>query len=204
MDSLKSLQKNAGRLEELRATKTELEGLGAQLQGEAERLAKSLENVDPRVLLQVQPDGKHLPADDAARLERLSVLREKISLLPGVRANVERKEQILDAELEGAYHEACADYRSSARAKLDRELMIEIERNLPRCGGDARRAALAAKAALEHSELKLWAEWFGTHRASGDIVGRVRQLVEQARRFDAGEPVRVPEPKSAAAGPTGE
>jgi len=178
------------RLEELRATKAELDGLGARLTEEANRLASSLDNLDPRVLLQLQPDGKHLPAEDAARLQRLNSIKEKLSLLPGARANVDRKLEMLVEELEASYQEASGEYRAKARAQFDRELMAEIERNLPRCGGDARRATLAANAALEHCELKRWLQLFSAHRSAGDIVVRINQLLDQVVRFEAGQPVR--------------
>ena len=188
--NLKTLQKNAARLEELRATRVELDGMVSSLTEEANRLASSLENIDPRILLQVHPEGKHLPDKDAEKLQRLNALKEKISLVPGACANVERKAAVLGDELELSYQEACRECGADARAKLDRELMAEIERNLPRCGGDGRRAALAAKSALEHCELAVWVGWFGAHRTSGDIVGRITQLIDAVRRFEAGEPVR--------------
>ena len=89
--NLKTLQKNAARLEELRATHVELEGMVSSLTEEANRLASSLENIDPRILLQVQPERKHLPDKDVEKLQRLNALKEKISLVPGARVNVERK-----------------------------------------------------------------------------------------------------------------
>ena len=190
MKKLEKLQKEAAKLDGLRNTLADLVGVEGQWLGEVARLVKELENIDVRVLLEVHPDGKQLPPADASKLQRLNALKEKLSLLPGARANAERKIGVQEEGLEAAYHEACGEYRASANAKLSEEIGTEAARYLPKCGGDGRRAGLAAMAALEHSDYKAWIAWFGAHRTSGDIGGRIQQLIEHAARFDAGGPVR--------------
>lgn len=191
MKKLEKLQKDAAKLDGLRKTLADFGTMEGQLLGEATRLAKELENIDARALLEVHSDGKHhLPPADASNLQRLTAVKEKISLLPGARLNLERRIEQHEERLESDYHEACGEYHASARAMLHCEIASESTRYFPKCGGDGRRAGLAAMAAVEQSELKRWSLWFDGKRRTGDIGGRIQQLVEHAARFDAGEPVR--------------
>lgn len=193
------LQKGAKKLAELTQTLSDLDGLNVTMLAEADRLAKSLENIDARILLAVQPDGKNLPPDESKRLERLNALKDKIGLLPGAKANVKRKLEALESELEEGYREAFWKCRSLAVDRLSIELGEEAERNLLRCGRDGGRAMKAAKAAAEHGELQLWVNWFGSHTTIGDLFGRIERLAAGVARFEAGQPVR-PLPDTPAVG----
>jgi hypothetical protein len=194
---LENLRKGALKLDEMRKTLPELDAHCVQWTGEAERLAKLLENIDARVLLQVSPPGKHLPAEDASRLERLDALKVKIALVPGVRANLERRIEAMETELGSDFREAMDFYRDKAKGQFATELTANMERNLPACGGNARRAMLASTAAMEHSEAQLWVNFFSSRESSTDIATRIEKLLERAARFEAGNPVR-PKPEAEA------
>ena len=198
MKELKNILKAAAKLAELRKAPADLDGLAARFAAEAGRLGESLEKIDARVLLKLELDGTELPADELGRLRRLNALREKINLIPGAKANAERKIAALEVELGEDYQEVWQAYRALARDRFDGELAASMERNLAACGGNPRRAMLAAKAAAEHSEARLWLEYFSMRESSGDLVGRIERMAERAARFEAGGPVRLAEAATAA------
>jgi hypothetical protein len=199
MKIINKLQSGATRLEEERKTLPELDALEARLQGEAERLVETLQNVDAKLLLQVRPEGDKLPADAAAKLQQLNGVKERLGLIPGARANVQRRITALEEELEELYRNACAECKDSAVSKLQEDLAAEAQRNLSRCGGDGHRAMKAALAAMEHSELKRWAEWFSSRRPHADIVFRIRQFADFYARYEGGQPLLPPPGRKAEA-----
>jgi hypothetical protein len=165
---LENLRKGALKLDEMRKTLPELDAHCVQWTGEAERLAKLLENIDARVLLQVSPPGKHLPAEDASRLERLDALKVKIALVPGVRANLERRIEAMETELGSDFREAMDFYRDKAKGQFATELTANMERNLPACGGKpakpARQPRKPAAAAVQGFRPGIAANDFGASR----------------------------------------
>jgi len=182
----KQLRQALAKQQAAQADLTNIDNLKPALEEEARKLADKLAGVPAEALIIPSKGGEHFDPATTRNLQDAAHVRDKLLLLPGVRAKYERSLAAATQEVEDGKNALIKEFTAKAREQLEvlREKLVS-DMALTTFGGDAQRTKAGVAAVLENSEAKRWLKFWlssATHMTADVLAAR-------AEAFLAGERV---------------